>query len=104
MVLDFQHRGNQNGGRFGAVCDFVIARFAHAKNWVAAKKVVAERDRPGLVEKVFEPVVRAVGNMAFCGQHESLVFARAIGVAGRGLREHHLAEKKDGRYWADKGK
>ena len=94
MVFDFEHGRAQNRWRFRAVGDFIIARFAYSKNGVAAKKVIAESDGSGLIKKVFEPIVRAVGNVAFGGQREGSVFARAVGVAWRSLRERRWMNKE----------
>jgi len=73
----------------------IITQFGHTGSRVVAKKGVAESDRPGLVEKVCELVVRTVGKVAFCGQGETLTLVCTVGVAGRGLGENGLAGQQE---------
>ena len=94
VFFNFQYRRAQHCRCFRAVSDFVVARFVHAKNGVASKKVGIESDRPSLVKKVFELAIRTISNMAFGGQGEGLTFVCAVGVARRGLRQNGLAEKQ----------
>ena len=96
MVFDFEDGRLQRGEGRRGVDDFVITEFGHPGNRVVAKKGVAESDRPRLVVEVRELVIRAVGEVAFCGQGEGLTLVCAVGVAGGGLREHRLTGKNDG--------
>jgi hypothetical protein len=94
MVFNLEHGSAQNCWRFRVISNFIIARFAYSKNGVAPKKVIAKSDRSGLIKKIFEAVVRTICNVAFGGEREVFVFARAEGIAGRSLRERHLMSKK----------